>query len=114
VDQRADEQVPADELAREDAGAIAARSVPITEDVPVPTIVRSRVPDVQVLTTRWHPVRERRQAEVELPEEGRKFTVVEGDRVGPLLVSEITLSGVVFEHDGIEIQRRVGESASVD
>jgi hypothetical protein len=108
VDRALSEELPAE------AGATAARSVPITEDLPVPVIVRSRVPEVLVLTTRWHPVKERRQAEVELPAEGRSFTVKEGDHVGTLRVSEITLSGVVFDHEGVELQRRVGEPASVD
>jgi hypothetical protein len=35
--------------------------------------------------------------------------IQEGDAVGPLVVSKIEPSGVVFEHEGIEIRRRVGE-----
>jgi hypothetical protein len=32
----------------------------------------------------------------------------EGDAIGPLVVSEIEPSGVVFVRDGVELRRRVG------
>jgi len=33
----------------------------------------------------------------------------EGDAVGPLVIKEITPSSVVFETEGLEIRRRVGD-----
>lgn len=72
-----------------------------------PPIARALVPSVRVEETRWHPDAARRTALVEV--NGGTQQVKEGDAIGPLVVSTIEPSGVVFSHDGIEMRRRVGE-----
>ena len=57
--------------------------------------------------TRWHPDAARGTARVEV--DGGTQQVKEGDALGPLVVSTIEPSGVVFTHDGVELRRRVGE-----
>jgi hypothetical protein len=74
---------------------------------PAPTIARAVIPSVHVEETRWHPDAARRTALVKV--DGSSQQVREGDAVGPLVVSTIEPSGVVFSHDGIEMRRRVGE-----
>jgi len=70
-------------------------------------VARAYVPDVLVSSTVWHPQRDRRLAMVAF-EGGAARELHEGDAIGPLVVSEIGPSGVVFLHDGIELRRRVG------
>ncbi len=71
-------------------------------------LARVPIPAVFVARTVWHPRSERRIAEVNV--EGRVDLLLlrEGDAVGPLIVSQIDPSGVVFLHDQIEVRRRVG------
>lgn len=71
-------------------------------------LARAPIPAVFVARTVWHPRSERRIAEVNV--EGRVDLLLlrEGDAVGPLIVSQIDPSGVVFLHDQIEVRRRVG------
>jgi hypothetical protein len=71
------------------------------------TLTRAAVPGVSVEKTFWHPSAERRTALIKV--DGGVEEIQEGDAVGPLVVSTIEPSGVVFQHDGIEIRRRVGE-----
>jgi len=56
----------------------------------------------------WHPAAERRVAEIEVEGRPEPLVLHEGDAVGPLVVSEIEPSGVVFLHDEVELRRRVG------
>jgi hypothetical protein len=65
------------------------------------------VPGVRVEKTSWHPSSDRRTARIAV--DGGFEEIREGDAVGPLVVSRIEPSGVVFDHDGVEIRRRVGE-----
>ncbi len=71
-------------------------------------LARVPIPAVFVARTIWHPRSDRRVAEVNV--EGRAVPLLlrEGDAVGPLVVSQIDPSGVVFLHDQIEVRRRVG------
>ena len=78
----------------------------------IPVVVHVQIPELVVRMTRWHPSPDRRIVEIELPAEGRKLSLHEGDVVGPLVVGEITLSGVVLRHGAVEIQGRVGETVS--
>jgi hypothetical protein len=70
--------------------------------------VRVFVPNVLVVRTVWHPTAERRVAEIEVEGRPEPLLLHEGDAVGPLVVSEIKPSGVVFLHDEVELSRRVG------
>ena len=70
-----------------------------------------RLPDVTVLRTAWHPKSERRSAKVRLTATDETLTVHEGDSVAGLVLQEITPSAVVFSANGVEVRRRVGESA---
>jgi hypothetical protein len=65
-------------------------------------------PALRVERTTWHPTAERRVAVVELGGEGAQ-SVREGERVGGAVVRRIEPSGVVFEHAGREVRRKVGE-----
>jgi hypothetical protein len=71
-------------------------------------LVRTFVPGVLVVRTMWHPAAERRAAEIEVEGRPEPLLLHEGDVVGPLVVSEIEPSGVVFLHDEVELRRRVG------
>ena len=70
-------------------------------------LVRANVPDVFVSSTVWHPQKDRRLAKVTFAG-GAAQELHEGDAIGPLVVSVIEPSGVIFLHDGVEIRRRVG------
>jgi hypothetical protein len=71
------------------------------------TLARANVPAVFVSSTVWHPERDRRLAKVTF--EGSAVRELhEGDSIGPLVVSKIEPSGVIFLHDGVELRRRVG------
>jgi hypothetical protein len=72
-------------------------------------IARAEVPALRVERTVWHPVAERRLALIEFEQSAERREIREGDAVGPLVVSKIEPSGVVFVHDGIELRRRIGE-----
>ena len=74
---------------------------------PTQKLVRANVPDVFVSSTVWHPQKDRRLAKVTLAG-GAAQELHEGDAIGPLVVSVIEPSGVVFLHDGVELRRRVG------
>jgi hypothetical protein len=69
---------------------------------------RAPVPEVFVTRTIWHPVAERRVAEVEVRGRPEPLRLHEGDAVGPLVVGRIEPSGVVFLHEQVELRRRVG------
>ena len=91
---------------REAPAAGSARSRPPSE---APSrLVRAFVPSVLVVRTMWHPAAERRVAEIEVEGRPEPLLLHEGDVVGPLVVSEIEPSGVVFLHDEVELRRRVG------
>jgi hypothetical protein len=72
-------------------------------------VARAEVPGLRVEGTVWHPIAERRVATIEFERNAERREIHEGDAVGPLVVSEIEPSGVVFVHDGVEIRRRIGE-----
>lgn len=88
------------------APAVAA-AAPAPTAPAAPPIARALVPEVRVEQTRWHPDAARRSALVEV--DGGSREVHQGDAVGPLVVSTIEPSGVVFTHDGVELRRRIGE-----
>jgi hypothetical protein len=72
-------------------------------------IARAEIPGLRVERTVWHPIAERRVALVEFERNAERREIREGDLVGPLVVSKIEPSGVVFVHEGIEVHRRIGE-----
>ena len=72
-------------------------------------IARAEIPDLRVERTVWHPIAERRVALIELEPSAERREIREGDAVGPLVVSKIEPSGVIFVHDGVELRRRIGE-----
>jgi hypothetical protein len=72
-------------------------------------IARAEIPDLRVERTVWHPIAERRVALIEFERSAERREIREGDAVGPLIVSKIEPSGVVFVHDGVEVRRRIGE-----
>ena len=69
---------------------------------------RAEVPSVEVVQTIWHPRPERRQAVLRVANQDALVRLSEGDTVGPLVVLEIQPAAVVFDHEGLQIQRRVG------
>ena len=75
---------------------------------PLPTIRRASIPSVEVVKTIWHPRSERRQAVLRIANQDELVRLTEGDAVGPLVLLEIQPAGVVFSHEGVQIQRRVG------
>ena len=91
---------------REAPAAGSGRSRP--PPAPPSKLVRAFVPSVLVVRTVWHPAAERRLAEIEVEGRPEPLLLHEGDVVGPLVVSEIEPSGVVFLHDEVELRRRVG------
>jgi hypothetical protein len=91
---------------REAAAAGSGRSRP--SPVGPSKLVRAFVPSVLVVRTVWHPAAERRVATIEVEGRPEPLLLHEGDVVGPLVVSEIEPSGVVFLHDEVELRRRIG------
>ncbi|MBW2723538.1 MAG: hypothetical protein JRE71_04060 [Deltaproteobacteria bacterium] len=86
-------------------------SVDVAPDpVLVSVTVPDPVPSFTVTRTTWHPTQQRRRVELSLLEAGETRTVElrEGEFVGPFKVSKIGPSRVTFDHNGIEIERRVG------
>jgi hypothetical protein len=80
------------------------------ESAPAPrTLARAVLPSLRVAQTRWHPDAARRTALVEVEAGAGVREVREGDALGPVVVTAIEPSGVVFSHEGIELRRRVGE-----
>ena len=65
-------------------------------------------PALRVERTTWHPVAERRVAVVDVPGGGTQ-SVHEGEPVAGAVVLRIEPSGVVFEHAGREVRRKVGQ-----
>jgi hypothetical protein len=63
-------------------------------------------PAIRVERTTWHPIAERRVAVLDVPGEGSQ-SVHEGDPVAGTVVKRIEPSGVVFEHDGREVRRKI-------
>ena len=72
-------------------------------------IARAEIPGLRVESTVWHPIAERRVALIEFEQSAERREIREGDAVGPLVVSKIEPSGVVFIHEGVEVRRRIGE-----
>jgi hypothetical protein len=88
---------------------IPGSSVPARASSSVETVDRPHLPQLGILSTRWHPRAERRSALLRLEASDETITLREGDAVGPLVIKEITPSSVVFETEGLEIRRRVGD-----
>jgi hypothetical protein len=65
-------------------------------------------PALRVERTTWHPLAERRVAVVLVPG-AEAQSVHEGDVVAGARVKRIEPSGVVFEHAGREVRRKIGE-----
>ncbi|MEZ4332395.1 MAG: hypothetical protein R3F35_11610 [Myxococcota bacterium] len=82
-----------------------------TDSPDVQRITATQPPKVTVLRTAWHPKAERRSAKLRILATGETLTVHEGDAAAGLVIKEVTPSSVVFDAGGIEIRRRVGESA---
>lgn len=64
--------------------------------------------EIQVASTRWHPLAERREAFVKVPGREGPIRIKEGDPVAGYQVAEIKPSGVVFERDGVKSTRKIG------
>jgi hypothetical protein len=99
-----------------ESAARTAAAAPVAEPpvaAPPPKVAASAEPSVAVGVekTRWHPKPQRREALVVLDGSAAR-TVREGDAVGPFRVTEIQPSGVLFERDGQQIRRGVGEDPS--
>ncbi len=73
------------------------------------SLAKVPIPEVVVTRTLWHPLSDRRSATVRVNGEEVSRQMVEGDSVGGLVLLKIEPSGVVFVHDGAQIQRRVGQ-----
>jgi hypothetical protein len=72
-------------------------------------VARAEIPSLRVESTVWHPLAERRVAVIEFDRTAERREIREGDSVGPLVVSKIEPSGIIFVHDGVEMRRRIGE-----
>ncbi len=86
----------------------AAEAVRASEDAGEEDAAAPAAPAVRVVRTVWHPKPERRIAHLKIGG-GEVVEMREGELASDLLISEIKLSGVVFERDGEAISRRVGE-----
>jgi hypothetical protein len=75
---------------------------------PKPSRAAPAFPALRVERTTWHPSAARRVALVEIIDTGSR-EVREGDRVEGAVVLRIEPSGIVFEHAGREVRRKVGE-----
>jgi hypothetical protein len=73
-----------------------------------PIVVRAPVPELSVSRTIWHPDSERRAAVVSVSGQPEPLRLREGDFIRGLRVLEITPSGVNFDHDGVQLYKRVG------
>jgi len=73
-----------------------------------PIVVRAPVPELTVSRTIWHPDSERRAAVVSVSGQPEPLRLREGDSIRGLRVLEITPSGVNFDHDGVQLYKRVG------
>jgi len=82
-------------------------AAPVHRKPPPEKVVRADLPDIFVSSTIWHPQKDRRSATVTYAG-GAAKELHEGDAIGPLVVSVIEPSGVIFLHDGVELRRRVG------
>lgn len=91
----------------EPLSASTPSSAPPTRDRKV--IRRAEIPLLSIDKTIWHPDADRRLAIVELTESGEELRLKEGDAVGPLVIKSIRPSGVLFVHDGVQIEYRVGQ-----
>jgi hypothetical protein len=91
----------------EPLSASTTSSAPPTRDRKV--IHRAEIPLISVGKTIWHPDADRRLAIVELTESGEELRLKEGDAVGPLVIDTIRPSGVLFVHDGVQVEYRVGQ-----
>jgi hypothetical protein len=95
---------------------VRAAAVPAPEPAPKPAPAAEPTPEPQtaampallVEKTKWHPRADRRSAWLRVGE-GAPREVVEGDVVEGVLVAEIQPSGVVFDRDGEQTRRGVGE-----
>jgi hypothetical protein len=106
------ETTPTDQVAESTpmrASAVVREPAP---EQTIPVATRSVLPELRVLRTRWHPTPDLRIAELELTVDRRVVKLGEGDAIGPLVVKRITPSSVIFDHAGVEIQRRVGDTSS--
>jgi hypothetical protein len=75
-----------------------------------PAAPSSGIPTVKVTKTIWHPRPERRSAVVEVEGSPGSRDLKEGDTLGALVLTEIKPSGVVFDYQGVELVRKIGES----
>jgi hypothetical protein len=91
------------------AGPSQSISASTSPSKPSKVIHRAEIPLISVGKTIWHPDVDRRSAIVELMESGETLTLKEGDAIGPLVIETIKPSGVLFLHDGVEIEYRVGQ-----
>jgi hypothetical protein len=85
-----------------------APPAPPPSEEPSP-VERPAIPHVVVAQTQWHPDQALRRASVELEGRDTPLLLRIGDAVGPLIVTRIDPSGVVFRMGDVEIRRRVGE-----
>ena len=86
-------------------------SMQVEESLPV--VRRVRLPRIEVVRTIWHPQADRREAEVRTSDSDELLRVGEGDAVGPLVLLQIQPAGVIFDHEGVQIQRRVGDRSGM-
>ncbi|MBW2267079.1 MAG: hypothetical protein JRH16_00785 [Deltaproteobacteria bacterium] len=103
-----DERPSSVSVSRSETAPAPAASETSAAPPPAASTARAAVPVLLVARTSWHPTALRRSATVQL-DAGEALEVHEGDAVGPLVVSRIEPSSVVFLHEGVEIRRRVGQ-----
>ncbi|MEE3328543.1 MAG: hypothetical protein VX252_14490 [Myxococcota bacterium] len=112
---------PAPAVKTEKIPAAAARKIP-SRPAPVPAKVTpppvsaaaaATVPaslKVTVMSTTWHPKREKRSASLSHDGRPSDSAFAEGDVWMGWRVVEIKLSGVSFERQGVRVERKVGQS----
>ncbi|MFP8870896.1 MAG: hypothetical protein VCB43_05405 [Myxococcota bacterium] len=76
----------------------------------LPEANTNAVPRFAISGTTWHPYRQRRTADisVETAAGTRTVEVREGEMLGPMKVSEIGPTSIIFLHEGKVIKRRIG------
>jgi len=100
-----------------EAPASVVTTAPVT---PVPLPAKVSAPpaviapdslDVTVMSTTWHPKRDKRSASLSRDGSPSDGPFAEGDFWMGWKVVEIKLSGVSFERDGVRVERKVGNQA---
>ena len=109
--------VMAEKMPATPAPTAMAKPVPLPAKASPPSVsaaAAATLPDslkVAVITTTWHPNREKRSTVLSRDGSPSDRSFAEGDFWMEWKVVEIKLSGVSFERDGVRVERKVGSGS---